>query len=143
MVYGSRNFNAAFHKGSPIIPVLNRINVIPHIFYHIHFNCQILKEKWRKQKCLDWIITRISCVRTTFYFLVNRKLICFKSYIEFSFFNKEPLYLICFTFFIQTTRYRDMLNWHPAPMTTYFHVHVLLCVLLLQNGILNNIFYEN
>ena len=34
------------------------------------------KEKSGRQKCSDWIITRISCYKSTFYFLLNGILIC-------------------------------------------------------------------
>ena len=41
MAYGIRRFNATFNKGSPIIPILSRINLIPLIdthFFKIHSN---------------------------------------------------------------------------------------------------------
>ena len=38
----------------------------------IYFNFQILRKKSRRQECLDWIITWISCFKSTFYFLLNR-----------------------------------------------------------------------
>ena len=41
----------------------------------IYYNIQILREKSRRLKCLDWIITWISCFKSTFYFLLNRILI--------------------------------------------------------------------
>ena len=43
MVYGSQRFNASFTKGSPIIPILNRINQIPRIdTYLFNINSSIV-----------------------------------------------------------------------------------------------------
>ena len=46
------------------------------LFFFIYFNFQILREKSRRQECLDWIITWISCFKSTFYFFLNIIKIC-------------------------------------------------------------------
>ena len=45
MAYGTRRFNAAINKGSPIIPILSQINPIPRIdtyFFKVHSNIVLL-----------------------------------------------------------------------------------------------------
>ena len=41
MAYGTQKFNAAFTRGSPIIPILSKINQIPRVdtyFFKVHSN---------------------------------------------------------------------------------------------------------
>ena len=71
------------------------------IVLYTYFNFLILREKSRKQKCLDWTITRIFCFKSTFHFLVNKIL----------FVNKESKYLKVFAF---------PYEWHPISMYLVF-----------------------
>ena len=73
------------------LSMLSSLNVRDHvskpystmeISFLIYFNFHNLREKSRRQKCLDLIIARISCFISTFYFLVDR----------ISIVNKEPKY---------------------------------------------------
>ena len=61
----------------------NSTDVTDVIFKINGHSFQILREISRREKCLNWVITLNSCVKSTFYFLVNRILIC----------QKEPKYL--------------------------------------------------
>ena len=57
---------------------LNVRDHVSHPYYHnwqyycfINFNFWIFREKSRRQECLDRIITRISCFKSAFYFLLK------------------------------------------------------------------------